>query len=68
MAHLEKKGYRDYRVKWYWQIMANFRRFVDLWGEDYKELFFEFLPDIKVGRNNVECQRNQAFSGTLAWF
>ena len=65
MAHLEKEGYRDYRNNWYWQTMANFRRVVDLWGDDYKQTFFDFVPDIEVRRNNVEqrqCPRVQRIS------
>ncbi|KAI0228993.1 Polypeptide N-acetylgalactosaminyltransferase 2 [Lamellibrachia satsuma] len=54
MAHLEKKGYRDYRSKWYWDTMANFRRVVDLWGDNYTQTFFDFLPDVeKVGAQNL---------------
>ncbi|KAK2193683.1 hypothetical protein NP493_8g05002 [Ridgeia piscesae] len=54
MAHLEKEGYRDYRNNWHWQTMANFRRVVDLWGDDYKQTFFDFVPDIeKVGAQDV---------------
>ncbi|KAI0228350.1 putative polypeptide N-acetylgalactosaminyltransferase 9, partial [Lamellibrachia satsuma] len=54
MAHLEKEGYRDYRSKWYWNTMANFRRVVDLWGDNYTEVFFDYLPDVKkVGAQNI---------------
>lgn len=50
VAHLERKGNRDYRINHNLVIERNYRRFVDVWLDEYKKYFYMYLRPGEVRR------------------
>ena len=51
-GHYERKGYRDYRQSWNHMIFRNFKRLVEVWFDEFKDIVYQYQPQIKVCSNN----------------
>lgn len=47
VAHLESVGGRDYRNSWSEIIHTNYKRFAEVWMDDYKEYFYQHIPEAR---------------------
>ena len=49
VSHLERDGTRNYRNGRTDIIQTNYKRFVEVWLDDYKKYFYMHLPHVEVG-------------------
>ena len=61
-AHLEYPNNRRYRDGWDPTIHRNYKRFAEVWLDDYKQNFYDNFPQLRVSRLFVQLQRCQVIS------
>ena len=47
-AHYEGNGYRNYRLGWDDIIAHNFKRLVEVWFDEFKDMVYLYNPKLKV--------------------
>ncbi len=53
VAHMEEPGSRAYRVAWGNDVVSNYRRFADVWLDEYVKYFYWYQPQAAV--RNLIC-------------
>ena len=53
VAHLEAPNQRNYRANTDYEMQKriNYKRLVEVWFDDYKDIFYFYNPDIKVRKS-----------------